>query len=127
MPLRTEHVEPYKHVDHYQTDNGYIVWRLGTGGNYEILHLRANQPRKGTGRELLRVMLQRLHQTPPRTSIFGFTWLANTDAQAFYKAMGFDLSKVRGLYTDGQAILFTAKYTDLWERHCGSQKTDQGL
>ncbi len=120
MPLRTEHVEPYKQIEHYQCDNGYIVWRLGTGGNYEILHLRSNQPRKGTGRHLLQTMLKRVIQCPPRTSVFGFTWVANEEAQAFYKAMGFKLTKVKGLYTDGAAIFFSANYLELWERHCGT-------
>lgn len=118
--LKTEHVEPYRKVEHYQCLNGYIVWRRGTGGNIEIVHLKTKETRKGTGTHLLKEMLRRLKAHPPYATIFGFSRIGNESAHAFYRAMGFELTRVKGIYDEGAAVVFSARYSDLLERHCAN-------
>ena len=89
----------------------------GTGGNCEILHLRAYVVRQGAGRWLLKMMLSRLLRDPPYESVYGFTRTDNLVAQGFYEAMGFELSLVRGVYRDGSAVLFSQRYEKLKELH----------
>lgn len=99
----------YRHID----DLGYIVWRIGTGDNVELLHIHTIEKGKGYGRKLFYMMLDDLQACPPYHSIFGFTRVLNDDAMAFYGALGFELQEIRGLYRDGRAILFTQSYTRL--------------
>ncbi len=107
------HVWPYRATGHYDDPTGYVVWRLGTGGNIELLHLRAYSPRQGHGRELLRRMLKLLRVHPPYHSVFGFCLPGNGDGQAFYRAVGFDVHRVPGVYAAGAACLFTQEYRTL--------------
>jgi ribosomal protein S18 acetylase RimI-like enzyme len=118
--LRTEHVQPYREVGHYQCHNGFIVWRVGTGGNVEILHLKTETARQKTGTHLLKTMLERLKERPPYATIFGFSRVSNEAAHAFYRAMGFELTRVKGVYDEGAAVVFSARYSDLMERHCAN-------
>lgn len=115
--LKNEHVEPYTKVCHYQCTNGYIVWRRGTGGNVEILHLKVQEVRQHTGTHLLKTMLDKLKDHPPYATIYGFSRAGNETAHAFYRAMGFDLTRVKGVYDEGAAIVFSARYESLLERH----------
>ncbi len=96
-------------------EKSYIVWRLATGLNIELLHLYAE---KGRGLELLTKMLHELKPNPPYETVFGFTRTCNTHAQHFYTKAGFDLSPVKGVYADGDAVLFSQTFSKLWERHC---------
>lgn len=111
------HCEPYGDVCWIADRGGYIVWRLGTGQNVEVLHLRAYEPGSGAGRALLREMLARLKVAPPYATVFGFTQLGNLAAQAWYMEMGFALSTVEGVYADGVAVVFSARYKNLVEKH----------
>lgn len=105
--------------DQYLYDGiGYIAWRRGTGDNVEITWLRSDQKRAGTGRRLLQAMLRRLRdENPPYCSVYGFTRSSNVDAIAFYRAMGFTLSPVKGVYADGEALVFSARFRDLVRQH----------
>lgn len=107
----------YRTLYSCQTDDGFIVWRLGTGENFEILHLKAFVPRMGVGRSLLKKALARMKRKPPYATVFGFTRSSNTAAIEFYKAMGFDLTEVKGVYADGTAVLFSQEYKKLLEVH----------
>lgn len=110
---------PYSDVHSYTTEDGCIVWRCGTGGNMELLHLQVHPDklRQGIGSRLFKQMLKQLQHSPPYETVFGFTRSSNTNAQAFYGAMGFDLSYVRGVYRDGNAVLFSQRYEKLKELH----------
>src|SRR5579872_6541249 len=94
-------VTPFKPVHSLVFDDGmaYVVWRLGTGNNAELLHIQASERFKGY--QLLRAMLNEMR--PPYATVFGFTRFSNVVARAFYKRHGFTLSKVRGVYDDGAA------------------------
>ena len=110
-------LNPY--VQNYFTydENGFITWRLGTGKNVELLYLYVEVPRKGTGTKLLKEMLSMLKENPPYSTVFGFTRTSNAPAIAFYEKMGFSLSRVEGVYADGEAMVFSAKYEDLKRIH----------
>lgn len=99
----------------YDPRAGFIVWRRGTGNNVELLHIRTFEKGKGHGRRLVYQMLDKLADDPPYHSVFGFTRVDNAEAKAFYGALGFELQTVRGLYADGQAIMFWQSYARLQE------------
>lgn len=113
----TRHVDPYRRIGYVSRDGGYIVWRTGTGGNVEVLHLKADPPMRGTGTSLLREMLLTLESDPPYATVFGFTRVGNMAGRAFYKSSGFTLVEVPGVYAEGRAVLFTAVYGELFETH----------
>lgn len=112
-----EVVNPFTKVNWIQIENGYIVWRRGTGNNVELLHIRTFSPGKGTGKELVIRMLKALLECPPYATIFGFTRTVNESSQSFYKALGFELSEVTGVYDDGSAIVFSQRFKTLLEIH----------
>lgn len=104
-------------VYYHEDATGYIVWRLGTGENVELLHIHTNERGKGHGRRLFYHMLKEIERKGPEPyhSIFGFTRVSNQEAQAFYGALGFVLDKVNGPYQDGHSIFFSAPYSVLLE------------
>lgn len=108
---------PYCQIDYINDDDGHIVWRYGTGGNIELLHLKSVEPGQGSGKKLFVKMLQRLIQKPPYSTVFGFTRTCNVIAQSFYVSMGFTTTYVTGVYGDGEAILFSAPFKVLKEKH----------
>ncbi len=114
----SEFADYYKVVDHIDTENGYVVWRRGTGDNVELLHLRVTTERRvGYGRSLLCQMLEKLIDNPPYHTVFGFTRLENQIAIEFYQAMGFETTVVNGVYLDGAAVLFSQSFEILLERN----------
>ena len=113
-----KYVDGFKGVFHvFDARRGYIVWRRGTGGNFEILHLRAFQLRRGYATSLIRQMLEQLKHNPPYFSIFVFMLGENKNAQGAYEALGFKLQRVRGLYKTDDAFIGTASYEVLCERY----------
>ena len=110
--------DEYSAVHRFTDDGlGTIVWRTGTGGNVEILDIRAKTYGEGKGRELLSQLLHSLKSCPPYATVFGFSRVGNADAHMFYCTMGFDLSRVDGVYADGEAIVFSQLYTVLCDMH----------
>lgn len=109
-------VYPYRKIDYYRDDTGYIVWRRGTGDNVELLHIHVYQRGKGHGKLLFHNMLKQLAGQPPYWSVFGFTRVSNQEARNFYQALGFDLVHIPGVYHEGRAILFHAPYQRLVAR-----------
>lgn len=111
----THCVQPFDHCAWtYRKERGFAVWRKGTGGNVELLHIRTFASGKGHGRRLVYALLDRLKDDPPYHSVYGFTRTGNAEAQAFYGALGFRLAPAaEGLYREGGATLFWAPYTEL--------------
>ena len=106
------HTEPYQEVGYHVTAaGGYVVWRVGTGRNVELLHIHAAVP--GEGGVLVREMLRQLRARPPYATIFGFCLPDNARAKLFYLTMGFTLSPVQGVYDVGSALVFSARYDEL--------------
>lgn len=108
-------IKPFIGVHLLENTNGYIAWRRGTGDNVELLHLKTFSSGKGTGRELVKAMLNKLKENPPYATVFGFTRSVNMEAQRFYRSMGFNLSPVEGIYADGSAVLFSQTFKKLLE------------
>lgn len=106
---------PFLTVCVIHDEDGYIVWRRGTGENVELLHIKS--ARSGGGSALLIKMLEKLKENPPYSTVFGFTRTGNTKAIAFYWRMGFTCSPVAGVYAEGSAMVFSAQYVDLCKRH----------
>jgi hypothetical protein len=120
----SKYVEPYTRIETRETPDGYIVWRLGTGENIELLHLKSFKD--GGGFRLVRLMLNELLKTPPYSSVFGFTRIVNTEAHRFYEKCGFTLSMVDGIYADGRAVVFSAKFEKLCEKQLdGSEQCEK--
>lgn len=124
LPL-PEDLTDYTHVYIERSEDGYVTWRRGTGGNVELLHIEVREKRVGHGRRLLTRMLRKLQADPPcggRGTVFGFTRMSNVDALGWYDGMGFDLSQVCGVYAEGVAVCFSAPYALLVELHLGDDE-----
>lgn len=106
-------VTPFTKVRVLRAPYGAIAWRLGTGGNIEILHLKCD---RGRGRELMAEAVRRMD--PPYATVFGFTRVCNFAAIRFYEKLGFAMSRVKGVYADGEAMVFSANYEELKEKLC---------
>jgi hypothetical protein len=50
------------------------------------------------------------------TTVFGFTRAQSVKAQVFYISLGFKLTRVPAMYTEGDAILFTQNLTLLKDK-----------
>jgi len=113
-----EGLEEYMDVHVLRTEFGHIIWRKGTGGNAEILYLKSTK--KSGGRRLLQLMLSGLVANPPCNgdgTVYGFVREGNLSALAFYEEMGFELSRVAGVYDEGSAVCFSAPYLALVKTH----------
>lgn len=113
-------VERYQHLYVIRSASGYIVWRRGTGDNVELLYIKGTE--KGEGYRLFLSMLHALKRDPPyegKGTVFGFTRESNLNAMAFYDRQGFSLSRVRGVYAEGTAVCFSARWVDLLRHHFG--------
>ena len=119
LKFLADYVDSFEGCHFIHDDRGWIVWRWGTGRNVELLHLKTRARGRGHGRELIVDMLRKISDSkrPPYATIFGFTRKSNDGAQGFYEAMGFTCTPVLGVYADGEAILFSAPYVDLLEKH----------
>jgi hypothetical protein len=113
-------LNPFMGCDYVHDRHGFIVWRVGTGLNVELLHVKAAVT--GGGEHLLRSMLNNLKKHPPYCTVFGFTRTCNVKAQRFYERCGFDLTLVNGVYADGAAYLFSATFEELCKIHLGEGK-----
>lgn len=109
--FENKYLRPFEKCHYISNDTGHIVWRLGTGANTELLHIRTTEPGRGYGRALFYEMLEMLKLLMrPYYSVFGFTRVGNDEAKSFYGALGFDLQEIDGVYEDGHAILFTQSF-----------------
>lgn len=121
--VKDKYITPFGNPHYfYSRDNGFIAWRMGTGLNIELLHIRAWELRKGSGRKLLYHMLNRLGTEPdmrPYHSVYGFTLVTNERAIEFYESMGFDIQHLYntpGIYKDAEStVLFSQRFTTLLE------------
>lgn len=117
--FKAKYLTPYSDIQYeYEPALGWIVWRLGTGENIELLHIRSHVVRKGHGRVLFYRMLSLIEKSKvkPYHSIFGFTRVSNLCAKEFYTSVGFNIQPIDGLYKDGSAIMFWQEYTELLKR-----------
>lgn len=116
--FRKKYLTPFGKTDHIWSKDGYIVWRLGTGDNIELLHIRSFVKGQGVGRMLVEAMLKELQDSPPYYSVYGFTRVENEGAVKFYKSLGFHVDILDGPYKEGQAVLFSQSYKKLVKNLC---------
>lgn len=90
--------------------HGYIVWRLGTGENMELLHVRSFVSGQGIGTRLVKAMLRELKKNKPYHSVFGFTLASNTTARRWYHSMGFNTQECDGPYKGGPSVMFSQSF-----------------
>ena len=110
-------IDPYREVCCFVTGDDYIAWRRGSGNSIELLHIYVVNRRQGVGRNLLREMIRQCALlSPPIESVYGFTRSSNEIAIAFYKAIGFDLSEIKSIYADGDAVIFSKHFSLLLEK-----------
>jgi len=115
-----EYLDPFHRIFHiYDDDRGFIVWRYATGKNIELLHIKTFEKRKGYGKDLFIRMLKMINDQfeHPYHSIFGFTRVKNKEAKMFYKALGFKIHKVKGVYQDKKCKIFEAPFKKLLKKH----------
>ena len=111
-----EHLYPYNGLYQYQSIEGYIVWRYGTGETVELLQLEASEHRKGYGTFLVKHMLSELSDHPSHYTVYGFTRERLIIAQIFYLSLGFKLIRLPDYYREGSGVLFSQKLSTLLER-----------
>ena len=99
----------FEKMEMIETEHGFLAWRRGTAENIEIFDIYARPHRQGYGTELVRLLVEKFLKTPDKI-IFGFTVETNTDAQAFYQAIGFNL--IHGM---GRHCLFWQRVKQLYE------------
>ena len=106
---------------------GYIVWRLGTGENVELLHVRSFTPRQGVGTRLVKAMLRELIKNKPYYSVFGFSLANNTIAHEWYHSMGFNTQECGGPYKGDKAVIFWQSFDVLCKKLLKNDDGDPDL
>lgn len=116
--FQDKYLRPFNGLYHFfDPVKGYIVWRVGTGENVEILHIRAFEKRRGYGRELLKKCLLSLKDNPPYFSLFGFGLGSNNEMAEFYRGLGFNVSIIDGPYKHDKSTFIWQSYEVLCNKH----------
>ena len=98
--------------------DSFVEWRRGTGDNVELTNIRVSAPRRGIGRALFVGLLNALCEDPPYRTIYGFALADRPNAVAFYKAMGFNVTRVDDVYEPASGTcLFVGDYKELCKLH----------
>jgi GNAT superfamily N-acetyltransferase len=111
-----KYLAPYKDLDYvFWPEKGFIVWRMSTGENAELLHVRTFVRGKGYSRELVGAMIQGLHEKrPPYFSVFGFALASRVDLKTVYPRLGFEISEdIPGPYKGGPSFMFYQSFEKL--------------
>ncbi len=109
--FKKKYISEFSDIFYIFIDNiGFIVWRIGTGNNIELLHIKSFVKRKGYGSLLLRLMILELSKKPPYYSIFGFALYKNKEARFFYKKNGFNVFKCPFPYKTDSSIIFSQSF-----------------
>lgn len=116
-----KYIYPFSGISYIMDYRGCIVWRTGTGGNIEILHITASHKRRGYGTQLFIDMLYNIIDAPPHYSIFGFTRVDNKEAHLFYEALGFKVEPAHGLYKEGECRMFWSPFQKLRKLYLGEE------
>ncbi len=110
-----KYVKPYDDLRYaYWPNKGFIVWRLSTGENAELLHIKTFVRGKGYSKELVKAMLDGLRKTPPFFSVFGFALASRTDLREIYQHLGFHTTEdIPAPYKGGPSFIFYRSYEEL--------------
>lgn len=112
-----ERVGPYKTLYRiFDEDVGYIVWRLGTGDNIEVLFIEAKEPGKGYGKELFRRMVRSIesNKRQPYHSVYVYRLGANELARRLYAKLGCkEINLGQSVYRDDETVIAWITWEDL--------------
>lgn len=118
--FKKKYLEPYENLSYeFWPDKGFIVWRMSTGENAELLHVRVFVKRKGYATELVRTMVRRLaEEHPPYHSVFGFALASRTDLKEVYAHLGFNITEdIPAPYQGGPSFIFHQTFEELKKRY----------
>lgn len=112
-----KYVTSYTHLEYvYWPEKGFIVWRLSTGENVELLHIKTFVRSSGYASELVREMVKRLIKKPPFFSIFGFALASRVYLKEVYTHLGFHVTdNIKAPYKDDSSFIFWRSYEELKE------------
>lgn len=108
-------------------NRGYIVWRLGTGENVELLHIRSFETGHGLGQRLVKAMLRELKKNPPFHSVFGMTLASNSPAVKMYQNAGFNIMECPFPYKGGNSVVFYQSFDVLCQKLLANDEGDPDL
>ena len=109
-------------------NKGYIVWRLGTGENIELLHVRAFKTGQGLGPRIIKEMLREIKKSRvPYYSVWGLLLASNEPMIKTYQKMGFNLHECPGPYKHGPSIMMWQSFEKLCEIHLANDTSDPDL
>ena len=103
MPLHRRIQERGDSVVRIEREHGVLEWERNAGHTYELrnIDVEANFRRQGIGRALMEE-LEELVVEEGGLCIYGFTAGDNRIAQAFYRALGFELVHLNNFYGYGR-------------------------
>lgn len=112
-----KYIKPFTGLDYvFLPGKGFVVWRLGTGGNSELLHIMTFSHGKGHAKELVKEMMKNLLKNPPFYSVFGFALSSRTELKKIYTNLGFLITEdIPAPYLGGPAFIFHQSYEKLKE------------
>ena len=111
-----EKMRDYREYDFIWCSKGYISWRRATGDNLEVTFTEASQQRKGYGKELFRMMIQKIEKdgTQPFHSVVDWILGERVGVQKFFESMGFTLTHLGdSVYRDDDTVLAVIPYDEL--------------
>lgn len=119
--FKKKYIKKFKGLNFiYWQDKGYIVWRIGTGENAELLHIRTFINNKGYAKELIRAMIEKLDKNQPYFSVFGFSLVSEKRKylKEIWQKLGFNISnEIKGIYKGGPVIIFYQNFKILKKKY----------
>ncbi len=107
----------YRGVEYfYDPEMGYLVWRVSTGENVEMLFVEAITLGQGLGRKLYQRFVKVLQEQgkEPYHSVFAFRLDSNEAAKKFYNKIGWtQISLGQSVYRDDDTVLMWITWEDL--------------
>ena len=118
LELQTRLADYHEICQLYDKDVGYIVWRVATGDNLEMVFIETKEKGKGMGLQLYRWMAETVLGNPrcpkPYHSVYGFQLGSNVAARRFYEKMGWTYVDFgRSVYRDDTTAMVWITWKDL--------------
>lgn len=113
-----KYLEKFRELKYiFEPEKGFIVWRVGTGENIELLHLRTFYQGKGYARELIGKMIRQLEKNPPYHTIFGFALASRSNLKEIYIKLGFNVTEEIPVPYKEPSFIFWQEYVKLKEKY----------
>lgn len=114
-----KYLEPFRELHYvFWPEKGFIVWRLATGENVELLHLRSFKFGRGYAKELIAEMVKQLEKNPPYYSVFGFSLNNRPELKEIYKRLGFNTTEdIEPPYKGSRSVIFWQDFQTLKDKY----------